>query len=350
MTFKLSIGDVAVAERDLYTNEAIVAVIPRNDHVSAEYLIHALPGVAKSTIAETAIKGATLNKQTLRKLVLRYPRDRNMQTVIADVLNAIDAQIEATEASIGKHERVRQGLLQDLFTRGINPDGELRPTREEAPHLYHQTNLGWLPRGWEVGALSKWVSRVTYGFTNPMPTSGDGPYMVTAADVMDGKISLLTCRRTTQGAFDKLLSAKSKPRVGDILLTKDGTLGRLAIVQVPDICINQSIAVISPRNPSNSRFLFSLLSTPAYQARLIADAGGSTIKHIYITTVEKMVCAMPADDRERDMIVNIYDGFERSRDRLEIELAKLKLLRSGLMQDLLTGRVSVEPLFAKAAA
>ena len=62
----------------------------------------------------------------------------------------LDTQIEATEGLIAKQERVRAGLMQDLFTRGVDEHGQLRPPRDQAPHLYHQTELGWLPLGWEA--------------------------------------------------------------------------------------------------------------------------------------------------------------------------------------------------------
>ena len=41
--------------------------------------------------------------------------------------------------------------MHDLFTRGVTPDGNLRPTRAEAPQLYKESPLGWIPKEWEVG-------------------------------------------------------------------------------------------------------------------------------------------------------------------------------------------------------
>ena len=39
--------------------------------------------------------------------------------------------------------------MHDLFTRGIGPDGQLRPPREQAPELYQETPIGWIPKEWE---------------------------------------------------------------------------------------------------------------------------------------------------------------------------------------------------------
>ena len=68
--------------------------------------------------------------------------------------------------------------------------------------------------------------------------------MITAADINDGGLQLETARKTSESAYRTLLTAKSKPQPNDILLTKDGTLGRLAVAGNETICINQSVAVL----------------------------------------------------------------------------------------------------------
>ncbi len=50
---------------------------------------------------------------------------------------------------------MKQGLLNDLLTRGIDANGNLRPLQSEAPHLYKQTPLGWLPKRWDCVELGK---------------------------------------------------------------------------------------------------------------------------------------------------------------------------------------------------
>ncbi|WP_316181363.1 MULTISPECIES: restriction endonuclease subunit S [unclassified Bradyrhizobium] len=342
---KGSLASPHFAAGPFWASDTTYAAIPKPG-VDAEWLYYQLCQFNLERLNE-ATGVPSISRDWLAKSGL-FPHDADGQTAVARVLRTIDSQIQTTELLIAKQERVRAGLMQDLFTRGVDDHGRLRPPREEAPHLYHQTELGWLPKGWDVGPLSKWVSRVTYGFTNPMPEALEGPYMVTAADVSDGEICLETCRRTTDRAYADLLTNKSKPKVGDILLTKDGTLGRVALVDCDNICVNQSVAVITPFDIANSKFFFSIFRTSQYQARLIADAGGSTIKHIYITNVEKMLFTKPEKDEERDLIVAICGAVEKGLLEERKRLAKAKLLKSGLMQDLLAGRVYVGSLLRDA--
>ena len=146
---------------------------------------------------------------------------------------------------------------------------------------------------WQKVPLGGLLTRITYGFTNPMPTTESGPSMVTAKDIRNGQIDYSTARFTSQEAFDNLTD-KSRPRIGDVLLTKDGSIGRVAVCDRPNVCINQSVALLQPNGRVLSKYLAYLLQAPEYQEKMAADADGSTIKHIYITRVDKMAVMLPS--------------------------------------------------------
>lgn len=165
--------------------------------------------------------------------------------------------------------------------------------------LKQPAQIGNVPIHWDVLPLSYFMNRVTYGFTNPMPTTDSGPFKLTAKDIHDGKIDYTTARHTSWEAYYNDLTDKSKPKVGDILLTKDGSIGRVAMCDRADICINQSVALLQPNERIDSRFLKYLLETPHYQRRMENDADGTTIKHIYITRVDKMQIAVPPLDEQK---------------------------------------------------
>lgn len=140
---------------------------------------------------------------------------------------------------------------------------------------YKLTEVGVIPEEWDVSPLETFTSFISYGFTNPMPTSETGIYMITAKDINNGKILFDTARCTTEEAYKTLLTEKSRPKRNDLLLTKDGTLGRLALVDERTICINQSVALLRPNSKAIPEFLKVLLEAPLYQRRMLEDAGGS---------------------------------------------------------------------------
>lgn len=290
-----------------------------------------------------------LNFQQLRSFVVPEP-PKDQINKIAKILSTVDNLIEKTQILIDKYTAIKQGMMADLFTRGIDMTSDdtpnskgskLRPSVEDAPELYKQTELGWVPKEWEVKPLGDYLSIITYGFTNPMPETEDGPWMVTAANVINGHIDYKKTRKTSLEAFNTLLTQKSKPKLGDILLTKDGTLGRLAIVDNEYLCINQSVALLRCNENANPGFLKLLLETETYYQKMLDEAGGSAIKHIYITIVDKMLLAMPVSEKEQ---VAIFARANAINEKIEFEnrnAEKYKELKKGLMQDLLTGKVRV---------
>jgi type I restriction enzyme S subunit len=203
---------------------------------------------------------------------------------------------------------------------------------------YAQSAVGLIPGDWACKPLADFLSFISYGFTNPMPTVADGVYMITAADIDHGKLQLASARKTSISSFQKLLTAKSKPRVNDVLLTKDGSLGRLALVGEETICINQSVAVLRANEKVEPNFLKLLLESPWYQTRMLEDAGGSTIKHIYITIVDKMPIGLPLDKAEQRAIASALSDVDALIAGLEKLIAKKRNLKQAAMQQLLTGQ------------
>jgi type I restriction enzyme S subunit len=102
-----------------------------------------------------------------------------VQSRIASILSCIDTAIEKTEALIAKHQQIKAGLMHDLFTRGVLPNGQLRPPRSEAPELYQDTALGWIPQDWQVKRLEE-VAQVSRGKFTHRPRNDSaylgGPY------------------------------------------------------------------------------------------------------------------------------------------------------------------------------
>jgi type I restriction enzyme S subunit len=149
--------------------------------------------------------------------------------------------------------------------------------------------------------------------------------MVTAKDINNGRIDYSTARHTSQEAYKSLLTDKSRPRIGDVLLTKDGSIGRVAVCDRDDVCINQSVALLQPGEGILPKFLAYLLQSPKYQALMEADAGGSTIKHIYITRVGSMPIDLPEVAYQRAVaeVLQALDDKIVANNRLVAAIDKL---------------------------
>lgn len=116
MSFKLSIGRVAFAGRDLFTNEAICAFFDLSEHPG--FLYYALQRVDFALYGKQAVKGYTLNKESLRAVEVRFPT-RAEQAAISDILDDMDAEIQALDARLEKARQVKEGMMQNLLTGRI---------------------------------------------------------------------------------------------------------------------------------------------------------------------------------------------------------------------------------------
>lgn len=316
LSVRAPVGEVNVAPERLCIGRGLAGLRPMDgDH---DFLYYALGGLAP--VFARLSQGSTfdaINGKDLRSIPLLVP-PLDEQRRIAEVLRSVDEAIAAEQAALVANEAVHRLLLDTLF--GI---------------CFSEKDSG---KSATIGQVCK---RVTYGFTNPMPTTDEGPWMLTAANVRHGWIDYNSARHTSSAAYSDDISDKSRPPVGSVLVTKDGTLGRVARVDRDDVCINQSVAVLIPNaNEIDGRFLSYLLQCPTGQERMLADSGGSSVKHIYITKLAEMLFALPPMEVQRERATLAEESENAVREQANAVEA-LSGLKDHLMSDLLSGRVRV---------
>jgi type I restriction enzyme S subunit len=194
-----------------------------------------------------------------------------------------------------------QAEKSKLIAEGkVKKDKSLPEVSEE------EINLNQKPNGWSFarwGQISNWI---TYGFTRPMPHENKGIPIITGKNVNNGKIIFETADYTTTEAFNEL-NAKDRPLVGDILITKDGSIGRTAIVETDKLfCINQSVAVIWLRcSDLNRSFLKLILDCPQSQSTFESKAEGVAIKHISVVDLGMMVLPIPPLGEQHRIVAKV---------------------------------------------
>jgi type I restriction enzyme S subunit len=117
MSFKLSIGRLCFAGCDLYTNEAICSF--NNLKANVDFLYYILGRTDFSLYGKQAVKGYTLNKESLKQVEVRLPPTTDEQIAIAEILSEMDTEIAALEAKLAKARHIKQGMMQELLTGRI---------------------------------------------------------------------------------------------------------------------------------------------------------------------------------------------------------------------------------------
>jgi type I restriction enzyme, S subunit len=155
-----------------------------------------------------------------------------VQRSIAETHRSLDTQITQTEALIAKQEQVRGGLMQDLFTRGVDETGRLRPPREEALELYHETTLGWLPKGWSTPLLDSVANRAsghTPSRTEPTYWNGGIKWVSLADSHRLDQLFIQETEHEISASGLRNSSAQLLPS-GTVILSRDAGVGKSAII------------------------------------------------------------------------------------------------------------------------
>lgn len=282
-----------------------------------------------------------LSASTLRVSEVPTP-PYNEQSKIAEILDTLDAAIRGTEAVVAKLKAMKQGLLHDLLTRGIDANGDLRPPQPEAPPLYKETPLGWLPKEWEARLLDEVAVRGS-GHTPSKSTASywnGGIKWVSLAD--SHRLDQVFIRETDKEISEAGLANSSAVRHPEntVILSRDAGIGKSAIL-ASEMAVSQHFMAWRCGSKLNHVFLYYLLQRE--KPRFESIAMGSTIKTIGLSFFKKYMIALPAKE-EQDRSAEILLETERDIVRHEQELQKLRATKSGLMDDLLTGRKSVTAL------
>lgn len=114
MSFKLTIGRLAILREFMYTNEAICNFEWKDDSIVTEYMYYYLSSLDVSSFGSRAAKGITLNLELLNSISLKIPH-KSEQQKIATFLSNLDQQLEALNQQIKENERYKKGLLQQMF-------------------------------------------------------------------------------------------------------------------------------------------------------------------------------------------------------------------------------------------
>lgn len=289
-----------------------------------------------------------LSRKSVKASMLPVPTVQE-QRGIAQVLDTLDTAILETEALIDKLKAVKQGLLHDLLTRGIDANGQLRPPQSEAPELYKESSLGWIPREWEILPLGS-CAGITSGVTLGRSLSGSGaielPYL-RVANVQDGYLDLREIK--TVPILPAELTRFSL-KVGDVLMNEGGDfdkLGRGAIWEGQiEPCLHQN-HVFRVRC-DDSKLLPTFLAAYSGSARgksyfVHASKQTTNLASINSTQLKAFEITCPSIS-EQKIITHSLSAFDEKVKAEQCEQAKLYSLKLSLMDDLLTGRVRVTPL------
>lgn len=269
-----------------------------------------------------------LSGEIVKKIRVGMPSTRDEQRAIADAINDADDLIYSLEQLLTKKRQIKQGAMQELLT-GTR---RLRDCSE-----WHWLNLG------EVATLK---ARIGWQGLTTAEYRERGDYLlVTGTEFWAGRIDWDSCHYVDQDRYVQDKNIQLAP--GDVLVTKDGTIGKVALVESLPMpaTLNSGVFVIRPRNEAfHPGFFYYLLTSSVFAAFLGQLSAGSTINHLYQKDFVNFKFRAPQDLEEQRDVFEILRTTDSEIRIMDARLTKARALKQAMAQALLTGRIRlVEP-------
>ena len=334
-------GKVALNKVPCVTNQQINSIIPNKDFNSdfIYYVISSMQGYLRNL----ATGGSTMpivNKSDFENISISAP-DLPAQIAIAEILSSLDDKIELNNKINQELENLAQTIFKQWFIDFEFPNENGEPYKSSGGEMV-DSELGEIPKGWEVYRFKEIVSKYIDNRGKTPPIANDGIPLVEVRQMVDTGIypSLRTDKFLSKEVYDTFL--RGHLLKDDILMSTVGTIGRLNIV--PDFqifAIAQNVLGIRFNKDLTSQFfMFCLMRTKDFNdeinSRLI-ETVQSSIKRSDLEKIPVILPKLILVERFDSLIRDIFDRIKNSA----LEIEELTNLRDILLSKLISGELHV---------
>ena len=319
------VGKLNISDRDYIIGRGLASI--SGTVVVTRYLEHFLQ--FEEERLRVASQGSTfeaINSTELAKWSVVHPKNQHEQNKIAEILSTVDQAIEQTKALIVKQQHIKTGLMQDLLTHGIDKDGN---RRFEDTHEFKDSPLGRIPVEWDVKKI-KHIAKIVTGNkdTQNRNDSADYPFFVRSQQV----------ERIGSYSFD-----------GEAVLTAGDGVGTGKVFHYINgkFDFHQRVYCLHSFDSKMDGFFFFHFFQANFRDRVAQFSAKGSVDSVRLAMIADMLIPQP-DLEEQRRSVAIFREAETVLSENRKRLEKLKALKTALMQDLLTGKVSVTPLLTEA--
>lgn len=267
----------------------------------------------------------SVRRAMIADMEFKHPQLPEQQDIVR-ALTAFDSYIADLAELIDKKRGIRDGALEDLIRHRTRIDGF---NDEWTTVSFNQVITPKARIGWQ-GLKKHEYLRSGYS------------YLIGGTDFSHGTVSLDNIWYVSKDRYD--MDANIQVSENDVLVTKDGTIGKVALV--PELgkpaTLNSGVFVFRTNNRLLPTFLFRVLSSSVFREFIDTLSAGSTIKHLYQKDLKNFEFEIPVDKKEQEAIADTLTAMDEEIEALETERDKMIQIREGAMDDLLTGRVRLK--------
>ena len=308
---------------DACIHDGFLGLVSFKKNISVEYVYYQLEAL-KKRIDDAATHGGVFTNLTVNgfgNFDIYLPISLSEQLLIAEMLSDVDKLIASLKRMIQKKQLIFNSILSSLIE--ITSSDSL------------DTTLISLGSDFQIKARIGWQ-----GLTTKEYLKIGNYFLVTGTEFLDGQISWDDCWYVEKERYDQDKNIQLKKN--DVLITKDGTIGKIAFVtdlKTP-ATLNSGVFVLRPlKNNVVPKYLFYLLRSNIFKRFLGELSAGSTINHLYQKDVIKFKFLVPNSIEKQLQVINTLDEVQLELLLLNQNLSKAKKIKTGMMKELLTGRI-----------
>ena len=267
-----SVGEVAIARSKMATNQQFNALIPLNDNLVPEYLYYVsttLKNKLLSLSGRTTINFIPISK--LKNIEISLP-PLQQQKQIVKKLDATFAEIDKNIENLKNKKEQVESLVNRVL------EEELKNTEGENVKL-------------EDVCLN-----ITDGSHFSPKTDEEGFPYITVRDINDDEIDFANCKFISKESYLELAKNGCSPSEGDVLFSKDGTVGKVAEVKTKkDFAVLSSLAILTPnKNFVTTELLAYILKSQSFLKEAIGQKTGAAIRRIILKNLKKISFKLPS--------------------------------------------------------
>ncbi|WDE05278.1 restriction endonuclease subunit S [Thalassomonas viridans] len=331
----------------IFTISPTMALLEPKRNICRDYLLHYLKSEYVKEQIDKLLTGSTrssLGIELLRTIKIKAP-GLLIQQKIAKVLSTLDNQIEQTQSLIDKYTAIKQGLMADLFSRGIDvKTKKLRPSYQQAPEIYHETALGWIPIEWKVGELQSFCSEIIDCPHSTPKFTDEGFLVARTFNISNGVFSNKNASFVDEQGYKDRCS-RLEPKALDIVFTREAPVGEAFVIpEGMKICLGQRVMLIRTDSEKLiSHYMLQYIYSHTSKNLIANKVGGTTTPHLNVSDVKAFLTIVP-EVTEQKLIAEKLIAIDEKVKIFKQEKHKYQVKQKGLMQDLLTGKKSVDSL------
>lgn len=333
------VGYVAVLKEKGTFNQGCKGLVPKAPgEICSEFYCYYL--LKMKDYLESLSGGSTfkeLSKDMLERFHAPFPPIKEQHGIV-EVLSSVDLAIQKVDEAIERAERLKKGLMQQLLTKGIG-----HKKFQKAKIAFKEY---YIPASWQVKNLSETSiikGRIGWHGLKAEEYLENGEYyLVRGTEFEDGKVVWGRCVYVSQKRYEQ--DPNIQLREGDILVTKDGSIGKVAFIdKLPKkATLGTGVFVIRPlKNAYFPKYMFYIMQSEFFEKFINILRAGSTLSHLFQKDFVKFEFPLPSPISEQQKIAEVLSTADNMLHLKKKRKEKLIKMKKRLMDLLLTGRIRV---------